>query len=65
MPGPAEDDEGDVSDAYLAEAAAAARGPAPPADDYARHVRAEQRWQGRRAALRFWERVKRCMALGY
>jgi hypothetical protein len=59
-------DEGDESDfdARIAEIAAAAQRLALPGDDYARHVRAELRWQGRRAALRLWERVKRCIALG-
>lgn len=58
-------DEGDESDfdARLAEIAAA-RVPEPPLDDYARHLRAEARWQNRRAAARLWEQVKRWIALG-
>jgi hypothetical protein len=57
-----DDDEG--PDLCLAEAAAAVRVPAPPADDYARHVRAEQRWQAKVAARRLWAQVARWFALG-
>lgn len=56
-----QEDEGDVSDPWEAATAELAR-PVPPADDYARHVRAEQRWQAKLAAARLWERVKRCFA---
>ena len=60
-------DEGDESDfdVRIAEIAAAASSrTALPASDYERHLRAEQRWQNRRAAARLWEQVKRWIALG-
>ena len=59
-----QEDEGDVSDPWEAATAAVARPADPPADDYARHVRAELRWQGRVAARRLWARVTRWIALG-
>lgn len=53
-----EDDELDLGPGVAA-------APLPLADDYARHLAAERSWQTRRAAIRLWERVKRCIALGY
>lgn len=65
-----QEDEGDVSDFDARIAAIAACVPArdrllaAAGDDYARHLRAERRWQARRAALRLWAQVARCFALG-